>query len=62
MMGSEGGSDCEMVGVFPNSSLETPASEDVGISVQRHGGLYVEKAEHGGDCTRLERGCAQSTA
>jgi len=58
MMGSAGGSDCEMVGVFPNSSLETPASEDVGISVQRHGRSYVGKAEHGGNWTRLDCGCA----
>jgi hypothetical protein len=49
MTGSEGGADCEMVDVFPNSSLETPASEDVGISVQRHGRSYVKKVEHGGD-------------
>lgn len=53
MTGSEGGSDCEMVGVFPNSSLETPASEDVGISVQRHGRSYVGRAEHGGDSSLL---------
>ena len=62
MTGSEGGSDCEIVDVFPNSSLETPASEDVGISVQRHGMSYVEKAEHGGDWTRLECGCAHQSA
>lgn len=43
MTGSEGGSDCEMVDVFPNSSLETPASEDVGISVQRHGEIICRK-------------------
>jgi len=60
MMGSEGGSDCEIEDVFPNSSLETPASEELGISVQRHGRSYVEKAEHGGDWTRLEWGCAAS--
>ena len=58
MMGSEGGSDCEMVDVFPNSSLETPANEDVCISVQRHGRSYKGKAEHGGDWTRVECGCA----
>jgi len=58
MVGSEGGSDCEMVGVFPNSSLETPAKEEVGISVQRHGRSYVEKAEHGGVWTHLASGCA----
>jgi hypothetical protein len=57
MMGSAGGSDCEMVGVFPNSSLETPASEDVGIIVQRHERSYVGKIEHGGDWTRLDCGC-----
>ena len=58
MMGSEGGSDCEMVDVFPNSSLETPANEDVCISVQRHERSYKGKVEHGGDWTRVECGCA----
>ena len=58
MMGSEGGSDCEMVDVFPNSSLETPASEDVCISVQRHERSYKGKVEHGGDWTGVECGCA----
>jgi hypothetical protein len=43
MTGSAGGSDCAMVDVFPNSSLETPASEDVGISVQRHGNHMSER-------------------
>ena len=58
MTGSEGGSDCEMVDVFPNSSLETPANEDVCISVQRHERSYKGKVEHGGDWTRVECGCA----
>ena len=58
MMGSEGGSDCEMVDVFPNSSLETPANEDVCISVQRHERSYKGKVEHGGDWTGVECGCA----
>jgi hypothetical protein len=45
-----------MVGVFPNSSLETPASEDVGIAVQRHGWscirweVKVLVEEHGSEC------------
>lgn len=45
IVGSAGGSVCEMVGVFPNSSLETPASEDVGIAIQRHGCSIVRKAD-----------------
>ena len=53
-MGSEGGLDCEMVGVFPNSSLETPASEDVGIAIQRHGwschGRESESTSRGSAC------------
>lgn len=46
MTGNEGGLDCEMVGVLPNSSLETPASEEVGIFVQRHERSYVGGEEH----------------
>ena len=58
MTGSEGGLDCEMVGVFPNSSLETPASEEVGISVQRHGRSYVGKEDHDSEGKRFTIGCA----
>jgi hypothetical protein len=42
-----------MVGVFPNSSLETPASEEIGISEQRHGRSYIGRTEHGSDSSRL---------
>jgi len=54
-----------MVGVFPNSSLETPASEDVVIAMQRHGWtciLYeveVLVEDHGRDLGGIE--CAHQS-
>lgn len=37
MRGSEGELRCVELEVFLRSSLETPGSEDAGISLQRHG-------------------------